>query len=54
MKLKRLLLPTLGIAAAIILSGQAQATGFHSCEATDPADWASVEALKEKVGEDGY
>ena len=54
MKLKRILLPALAIAAAITLSGQAQATGFHSCEATDSADWASVEALKEKVAADGF
>ncbi len=54
MKLKTLSLAGLAIAAAMTFSTGAQATGFHSCEATDPDDWASVDALKEKVAEDGF
>lgn len=54
MKLKTLSLAGLVIATAMTFSTAAQATGFHTCETTDPADWASVEALKEKVAEDGF
>lgn len=54
MKLKTLPLTALAITAAIAFSAPAYATGFHTCEATDPADWASVDALKEKVAEDGF
>ncbi len=54
MKLKTLFLPAEAITYAITFSVPAQATGFHSCEDTDAADWASVDALKEKVAEDGF
>lgn len=54
MKLTLPIIPALAIATTMIFSGPAQATGFHSCEATERADWASVDALKEKVAEDGF
>jgi hypothetical protein len=49
------LAPVVAIAAAtMLLSTSASATGFHTCEVTDPADWVSVDALKQKVAEDGF
>ena len=38
----------------IWISGSVSATGFYECEPTDRADWATVEALKTKVEEDGF
>lgn len=54
MKMNLTVLPMLAILGALSLSTQAQATGFHSCEATDKADWASEEALKKKVADGGF
>ena len=54
MTLKINFLPALAATLTIAFSTSVNATGFYSCEATDEADWASVEALKQKVSEDGF
>jgi len=57
MKMKSIkfsILPMLTLASALSLSTQVQATGFHSCEATNKADWASEKALKKKVADGGF
>ena len=54
MTLKRKFLSLLAMSTIMAFSSSVQATGFHTCEATDPADWASVDALKQKVVDDGF
>lgn len=54
MKLKSGFLPLLAIIAALMFSTPVHATGFHTCEATERDDWASVDALKQKVADDGF
>lgn len=54
MKLKLIFLPLIAIVAILTFITPAQATGFHTCEATDRDDWASEDALKQKVADDGF
>ena len=54
MKFIKTTLHMLAIAGVLAFSSAAHATGFHSCEATDKADWASIDALKKKVADDGF